>query len=357
MLAGGTPNLASTPARRGSRPERRSTCTTRVPSTHCDRSLSGVQIRTKATRGSAAAIPAAAASASSASNSTIGHTATPSAVERGLERMELIPQRRVDAVAGLVAGPELVAERLDDVVGGDSDVGRALLEHAQHRADARRGRPRGRQPPAAMHPELSARRSAGRARRCRRPDRRPGRHRSARQQDQGSLMRAASPPVPDRSDAAPFIVARLGAMRSCRAWSGSILPLSRRGISIALLGIPEGSRDGGSPCRVHSLRQAHRGQSREDIRCVPKHPGPKHPGPKHPGLGHPRLVLARLRHGWGRRSSRSSFRLRASGATVRPRVERTSRPPRSPRRRPLPPLPLLPPLLPLPSRRFTLAPC
>ena len=33
----------------------------------------------------------------------------------------------------LVAVPEVVAERLDDVVGRDADVGRALLEHHHHR--------------------------------------------------------------------------------------------------------------------------------------------------------------------------------------------------------------------------------
>ena len=46
--------------------------------------------------------------------------------ERLLERLELRPQRRLDAVAGLVARPEVVAERLDDVVGRDADVRRAL---------------------------------------------------------------------------------------------------------------------------------------------------------------------------------------------------------------------------------------
>ena len=58
---------------------RRSTCTTRSSTTHCARSLSGVQMQTCSTSGSAAAMRAAAASASSASSSTIGHTATPMA--------------------------------------------------------------------------------------------------------------------------------------------------------------------------------------------------------------------------------------------------------------------------------------
>ncbi len=42
--------------------------------------------------------------------------------ERFLQRMKLRPQRRLDAVAGLVAGPQVVAERLDDVIGRDADV-------------------------------------------------------------------------------------------------------------------------------------------------------------------------------------------------------------------------------------------
>ena len=46
---------------------RRSSCTTRVPVTHCPRSLSGVQICTWLTRSSAAALAAADARASSAS--------------------------------------------------------------------------------------------------------------------------------------------------------------------------------------------------------------------------------------------------------------------------------------------------
>ena len=61
--------------------------------------------------------------------------------ERLLQRMELRHQRAVDALAGLVARPELVAERLDDVVGGDADVGGAALDHPEHGVHhaARRG--------------------------------------------------------------------------------------------------------------------------------------------------------------------------------------------------------------------------
>ena len=47
--------------------------------------------------------------------------------------MELREQRRLDAGAGLVAGPEAVAKRLDDVIGRDADVRRSLLDHLQHR--------------------------------------------------------------------------------------------------------------------------------------------------------------------------------------------------------------------------------
>src|SRR5580765_6868365 len=54
--------------------------------------------------------------------------------------MELIPQNRIDAGAGLVAAPEVVAKRFDDVVGGDANVRAAFLDHlqnaVQHAADA-----------------------------------------------------------------------------------------------------------------------------------------------------------------------------------------------------------------------------
>src|SRR5262249_38675210 len=41
----------------------------------------------------------------------------------------------VQALAGLVAGPQPIAERLDDVIRGDPQMGRAALEQAQHRHD------------------------------------------------------------------------------------------------------------------------------------------------------------------------------------------------------------------------------
>ena len=53
--------------------------------------------------------------------------------------MELRQQGRLDAFAGFVVGPQLVAERLDHVIGGDADVRRAGLEHlrdgAEHAGD------------------------------------------------------------------------------------------------------------------------------------------------------------------------------------------------------------------------------
>ncbi len=90
---------------------------------------------TCSTRGSAAAFTAAAASASSASYSTIGQTVTPSALQRLFEQPELRQEVRVDARAGLVSGPQAIAERLDDVIGGDADVRGAAIDHAEHRAD------------------------------------------------------------------------------------------------------------------------------------------------------------------------------------------------------------------------------
>jgi len=55
--------------------------------------------------------------------------------ERCLQRMKLRPQRALDSGAGFVAGPELVAERLDDVIGGNADVRRAPFQHLRDRAE------------------------------------------------------------------------------------------------------------------------------------------------------------------------------------------------------------------------------
>ena len=58
--------------------------------------------------------------------------------------MELREQCGVDAVSGLVAAPEAVAEGLDDVVRRDADMGRPFLDHLQdgvQHADDRAERP------------------------------------------------------------------------------------------------------------------------------------------------------------------------------------------------------------------------
>src|SRR5439155_1089648 len=46
---------------------------------------------------------------------------------------ELREERALHAIPGLVAGPELVAKRLDDVVGRDAEVRGSLLDHLQDR--------------------------------------------------------------------------------------------------------------------------------------------------------------------------------------------------------------------------------
>ena len=79
MERGATPNFSHTPASSHTVSRRRSSWTTRLPTTHWARSLSGVQMTTWSTSGSSAATAAAEARASSASSSTIGHTATPRA--------------------------------------------------------------------------------------------------------------------------------------------------------------------------------------------------------------------------------------------------------------------------------------
>ena len=52
--------------------------------------------------------------------------------QRLFERMELREQRGLDAGAGLVVRPKPVAKRLDHVVGGDAEVGVAVLDHLEH---------------------------------------------------------------------------------------------------------------------------------------------------------------------------------------------------------------------------------
>ena len=91
----------------------------------------------------------------------------PSAAQRVLEQRELRPERGVDAGAGLVAGPEVVAERLDDVVGRHRHVRRAVAQQIDHRDDhaARRADVVARQRCSGW----ASRRSGGTARTFRRP--------------------------------------------------------------------------------------------------------------------------------------------------------------------------------------------
>ncbi len=59
----------------------------------------------------------------------------PGCLERPLHHRDLGEDLRVHPLAGLVPGPHVVAEALDDVVGGDSDMGGAVLDERQRRAD------------------------------------------------------------------------------------------------------------------------------------------------------------------------------------------------------------------------------
>ena len=134
--AGSTPNFSRTAAASRIVLARRSICTTRSSRTHCARSLSGVQMQTFSTRWSRRrARPRRPAHRRLRARSS----ATPRRPSRrALPRAdEIAPQRRLDAVAGLVAMPEVVAERLDDVIGRDADVRRALRSSGA-RSGARR---------------------------------------------------------------------------------------------------------------------------------------------------------------------------------------------------------------------------
>jgi hypothetical protein len=63
--------------------------------------------------------------------------------ERVLEGLELGEQRPLHPLARLVVGPEIVPERLDDVVGGDAEVRGAFLDRledgVQHAPDRAEG--------------------------------------------------------------------------------------------------------------------------------------------------------------------------------------------------------------------------
>src|SRR5262245_50689949 len=67
--------------------------------------------------------------------------------------MELGYEGRVDAVACLVVRPQIVSKRLDDVIGGDPDVGGSGLEHLCHGVeDAPHGAQRSRIAAGAPNP-------------------------------------------------------------------------------------------------------------------------------------------------------------------------------------------------------------
>jgi hypothetical protein len=66
-----------------------------------------------------------------------------------LERMELGPQRRIDALARLVVRPQFVAERLDDVIRRHAQMRGPALDHLRHRMEHARDRAEGRVDSAA----------------------------------------------------------------------------------------------------------------------------------------------------------------------------------------------------------------
>ncbi|MER8766647.1 hypothetical protein NKH67_31060 [Mesorhizobium sp. M0968] len=49
-----------------------------------------------------------------------------------LERVKLREQCRLDAIPGLVAGPELISKRFDYMIGSHPNVCGAILDHLQH---------------------------------------------------------------------------------------------------------------------------------------------------------------------------------------------------------------------------------
>ncbi len=162
---GATPNFSRTPSASSTTSLRRSSCTT-LPPTHWPRSLSGVQMIDCSTDFGAPRPPPRSPSASSASNSTIGHTVTPSASRRVFEQRELVLKSGSMPDPSLY-GPEVVPERLDHVIARDAEVGRAVLEHRQHRLHDGPGRRRPRRRRGRGAP-AGGRGTGGRARRFRR---------------------------------------------------------------------------------------------------------------------------------------------------------------------------------------------
>ena len=88
------------------------------------------------------AMRAAEASASSASSSTMGQTATPMAASASSSGWNCASSARSTPCSRLVAGPETVAERLDDVVGRHADVRRLPSRSSRAPCAARRSRRR-----------------------------------------------------------------------------------------------------------------------------------------------------------------------------------------------------------------------
>ena len=146
-------------------PLRRSSCTTRWPTTHCPRSLSGVQMITCSTRSSAAATAAAAPEGVVGLELDHGPRGHAHGDERVLEHGRLVQELGRHALARLVARPQVVAEALDHVVGRHADVRGRPPAAAGGSTTARRSWPRRGRGPRGGRPARSA---GGTARRCRR---------------------------------------------------------------------------------------------------------------------------------------------------------------------------------------------
>ncbi len=114
---------------------RRLSCTTRVPRTHCARSLSGVQMMTRSTRSSAAA--AAAPEAKTVVGFELDHRPDDDALpgERFFEQRELREQRGIDAFARSCNRATSRCGTIDDMVGRNGDVRSAAAHEAEHRRD------------------------------------------------------------------------------------------------------------------------------------------------------------------------------------------------------------------------------
>ena len=141
MDAGGTPNFATTPASSKIVFVRRLSCTTRVAAHALREVLVG--------RADDHAFDAriGGRGRGRGGERVVGFEFDhrphddPLGRERLFEQRKLREQRGFDALAGFVAGPESVAERLDDVIGRDADVRRAVAHQAAHRGeDAAHGR-------------------------------------------------------------------------------------------------------------------------------------------------------------------------------------------------------------------------